>query len=123
MNQQEFIDSIVASPLTEATKKKILDLIAEKGFDFDTREEIKDLIQEEIDGDSKDLLNAEDLKEVDAKMQEMESELQAIEDELNKDMGIVETEMDNLQKIVQDLDQVVDDDKIDQIKSQIDQTI
>lgn len=123
MNQQEFIDAINASPITDSTKRKILDLIAEKGFDFDTREEIKDLIQEEIDGDSKDLLNAEDLKEVDAKMQEMESELQAIEDELNKDMGIVETEMDNLQKIVQDLDQVVDDDKIDQIKSQIDQTI
>lgn len=123
MNQQEFVNSVVASPLSETTKKKILDLIAEKGFDFDVREEIKDLMQAEIDLDSKDLFSTEELKEIEAETNQMEAELQAVEDELNKDMQFVEERMENINKIVQDLDKVVEDDQIDQIKSQIDQTV
>lgn len=119
MNQQEFIDQVQASPLSDSTKKEILSLIESQGFNFDTREEIKDIIQSEIDADFADVLEPEDMSEVETKTAELSQDLKQIENDLDTNMKFVESQLSGLTTMIQDLDKVQEEMQIDAIKAKI----
>lgn len=122
MNKQDFINSVTSGPLSPERRQKILDILNNNELTFDVREQIKDIIQEEIEVDN-NFLTDEDKKEIEANTAKMEAELNAVEQELNKDMQFVENELKELEAMVKDVDGLVNEANIDSIKSQIDSKI
>ncbi len=119
MNKQEFIEKIKASSLSDENKQKILSLLSEKELDFETKEQIKELIQMDIEASTKDHLAEEDHQEIASATEEMSQELSGIEKDLTEDMQFVENEMNDLVTMVSDLDKIADQMSIDQIKASI----
>ena len=122
MNKQDFINSITDGLLSSERKQKVLDLLNNNELTFDIREQIKDILQEELDSNN-DFLTDEDKKEIEISTVKMEAELNAVEQDLNKDMEFVEKELKELEQMVKDVDGIIDDANIDAIKSQIDKTM
>lgn len=119
MNKQELIEKIKLSPLSDERRQKILSLLEQNDLTFDIKEQIKDIIQEDIDSDTSVQFSAEDKKEIDAATAQAAKELDGVEMELGKDMDFVEKEMNNLETIVADLDKTVDQDQVEAIRADI----
>lgn len=118
MNKEDFIEKVKTSALSEAHKEEILELL--KGdFTPELKEQIKDLIQMDIESDT-DILTAEDKQEVETATKNMTEELDAVESDLKEDMDLVEKELNDLEAVVSVLDTVVEDSAIDKIKADID---
>ena len=119
MNQQEFTDQVNASSLNETTKQKIMSLIETNGFDFETQEEIKDMIQAEIDTDFATILSNKPDPVADAITKELSDELDTIEADFTKDMDFVEKEMGELESMVKELNKSMEELQIENLKSQV----
>lgn len=119
MNKQELIERIKASRIGEARKKQILSLLEQNDLNFDIKEQIKTLIQEDIDADTSVPFTAEDRKAIDAVTEKTAKDLSAVEETLNGDMKFVENELNDLETIVHDLDKVVDQVQMDSIRADI----
>jgi len=119
MNKQEFIEKIKSSHLSDDNKNKIIALLSDNELSFEIKEQVKDIIQDDINEASKGLLTEDDQTEIDAATEEMSQESAKLQKELEEDMQFVEKEMDNLVTMAGDLDKVADKIEIDKIKSSI----
>ncbi|OGI78645.1 hypothetical protein A3C57_01880 [Candidatus Nomurabacteria bacterium RIFCSPHIGHO2_02_FULL_33_12] len=118
MNKQEFIDKITNSPLSADRKNKILALLSSGELTFDIKEEIKDIIQEDIDSDNTSMSDA-DKADIAASNVQMETELSAVENDLAGDMQFVEAELNSLEEMVKEVDGIVDQANIESLQSKI----
>ncbi len=100
-------------------KQKILDILENNDLSFEIKEEIKDIIQEDIDATIEVPLTDEDKQAINTATDEMSEGVQKVEDELSKDMEFVDEQLSNLEAMVKDLDKVIDEVEIEQIKSTI----
>ncbi|MES2930487.1 MAG: hypothetical protein V4665_01755 [Patescibacteria group bacterium] len=119
MNKQEFIEKIKASSLSEESKGKIISLLSEKELNFETKEEIKDIIQTDIEASTQGITTAEDDQEIATVTTQLSDELSTLEKDLTQDMEVVENEMKDLATMASDLDKIADHAEIDQIKNSI----
>lgn len=119
MNPQDFIQQIQASEISEERKQKIIALVTEKGLDFDTKEEVKAIIQEDIESDAATILTDADRAEIQKASDELGTELSAIEKTVSEDLAFVETEMKDLQTTVDGLGKSVDAMEIDSLKAKL----
>ena len=120
MNTQAFIEKIKGSEISDERKEKIITLLNEDPqFSFETQEQVKDLIREDILNDMKDVLSDEDKAQIDAATADLVSELNSVEGELSEDIAMVDLEMANLDKVIQDLNKALDEKEIADIKANI----
>lgn len=103
--------------MNEERKQKIFALLADHDLDSETSEQIKDIIQEDIDSDESVPMTADDQKEIDSATEELSRDLTKIEKDLDEDMAFVDKEMNDLETTVKDLGESVDKAKIASIKS------
>ncbi len=120
MNTQEYIEKIKNSTLSDKTKQKILALLDGKELTFEIKEEIKDIIQAEIDEETKDLfVTEEDESELEGLNSTLSATSDSIEKDLSDDMDFVDSEMGKVNTAVGELDKMVDEDQIQQIKAKM----
>lgn len=118
MNKETFIQNLQASPVSDEHKQAILALIESKGWNVDTIEAIKDIIQTDIESDL-DELTDEDKVHMQVAENELISGLDAVEATLAEDLAFVEAEMNDLEKMTKELDKTVDEAEIDTLKKDI----
>lgn len=119
MNKLELIERIKASQISEARKQEILDLLVNNDLSQNIKDQIKDLIQADIDSDNSIPFTPEDRKKIESITAKTSQELSAVEEELNKDMKFVETELNDLESLVNKMDQVSDEVQMDSIRKTI----
>ncbi len=118
MDKNTFIEKIKSSTLNEDRKQKILTLLENNDLDTETQQQINDIIQgqiEEIDID----LTPEDMVKLKEAENKLEEGLTATERELNEDMQFVENELEDLAKIVQEVEVISDEVQIEALSTQI----
>ena len=118
MNTQELSAKITASGLSPERKEKALALL-EGNVTADIVEKIKDLIQEDIDQDTTGVLTAEDMGEASVEDAKLEEGLSKVEQTLGEDMSFVETEMNDIDGMVQQMSKAVDEAEINKIKAEL----
>ena len=119
MNKQELIEKINISQIASELKDKILNLLEQNELTFDIKEQIKTLIQENIDADTSIPFTPEDYQKINAITNQTSEQLTTIEEELSKDMAFTENELNDLESIINDLNKNLDQTKIDSIRADI----
>jgi 4-diphosphocytidyl-2C-methyl-D-erythritol kinase len=119
MNKQELIEKIKISRIDDERKQKILSLLEQNDLSLDIKEQIKTLIQEDIEADTSVPFSSADRQEIDSTTDQTVKELSAVENSLNEDMKFVENELNDLEAIVGDLNKVVDQVQIDSVRADI----
>ena len=119
MNTQDFIKKIQEGSLSEANKATIVALLTEQGPTFAIKEQIKDIIQASIDADMHEELTDEDKAEINTREKALDQDISAVEGEFAKDMDFVDGELENLKIMMSDLDKVIDEVEIEDIKNKI----
>lgn len=116
---KEEINKILQSDdLTNEAKQKINSLL-EGEVSLGVLDNIRDIIQSEIDANFNEAGIKIDSSEIDQKMNEVQLELSEIEKSLNEDIKTVEKELNNLENVVSDIENSVNQDKIEEIKKEI----
>ncbi len=120
MNKQDYITKIKASALSEDKKNMILALLEKNDLDFTTKELIKDILQDEVDGVfSAAGISIADDPDAHAAASTFSDDLNKIQADLENDMAFVEAEMGDLETMAIDLDKSFDQSKIDSIKAEL----
>ena len=119
MNKQELIDKIKASSIEAARKQQIIDLLENNDLTLDIKEQVKTLIQEDIDSDTSVPFTPEDYSAMAAATEQMSSEIANVKNELNKDMEFVENELNDLEVFINDAGKIVDEAQMDALRSKI----
>lgn len=119
MNKQELIDKIKASSIEAARKQQIINLLENNDLTLDIKEQIKTLIQEDIDSDLSVPFTPEDYSAMNAATEQMSNEIANVENELNKDMEFVENELNDLETFINDTGKVIDEAQIDALRNEM----
>lgn len=119
MTTQEYIEKIKESSIADDRKQQIVSLLEQNEFSFDIREQVKDIIQADIDASMEGILDGEDDSEVQAMNQQLEKDLAKVESTLNEDMAFVESQMDDIEKHTQALDKAMDEKDIEDLRTDI----
>lgn len=121
MNKQEYIEKIKNSGLNPEVKSEILGLLEANDLTYDIAEEIKDILQADIDAlftKAGISVNANDPEIIEAD-KTLDEGLAKVQTDLEEDIAFVEKEMADLEVMVKELDSSVDQSQIDQIKEKI----
>src|ERR1035441_1937346 len=95
--KQDLIERIKKSQIGDERKKQILILLEQDDFSYDIKQQIKGIIQEDIEsGDDTIPFTAKDRREMANAKKQMSKELKAVDKELNKDMKFVKKEMNDI---------------------------
>ncbi|HRH30531.1 MAG TPA: hypothetical protein PK886_00475 [Candidatus Paceibacterota bacterium] len=81
--------------------------------------QIQDIIQDEIDRTFNEAGILIDQNELELKMNEMENDFKLIEKNTKEDLEIVRNELDNLESIVNQIEESIDQDKIEDLRKEI----
>ena len=118
MDKNTFIEKIKASSVSEERKQKIIALLETNEFNFETKQLVKDILQEDIDADAVEM-TPEDLAEAKTAEQQLVNDLAEVEKDLNEDMTFVQSEMNDLDGMVSDMDKTTDQAQIEAITADI----
>lgn len=116
----KMIAEATLSPEREARVKALIThLPAEAEVDAETIEDIKDIIQEELEDGMADILTPEDTAEIAALEQTMLNEIKEIEKDVNTDVAFVESELEELEKMAEELSPAIDQANVDRVKEEL----
>ena len=108
------------SPEREAKVKALIaDLPADAEVSAEIMEDIRDIIQEELEDGMADILTPEDIAEIAALEQTMLTEMKEIEKDVTTDVAFVESELEELEKIAEELSPAIDQANIDRVKEEL----
>lgn len=120
MTIQELIQKITDSVLSEGAKKQIIDLAnTYTEVTPDLEDQVKALIQEDIDRDLAALGADEDGPEVQAIQAELEAGLAAVDAELDQDMAYVDQELKELDAMRLEITRAEEALKIEQLRNDL----
>jgi hypothetical protein len=120
MNKQDLINKINESAVSDSRKVEILKLINDNELDDDIIDQIKDIIQEDIDEDVNEMLTDDQKKEIADLETVANTEIKTIATEMTEDMKYVESEMTDLDGMLNTLNSVVEKMSVDKVKSDLD---
>lgn len=118
MDKKTYIEKIKSSSLSDESKQKIVSLLESGQYSFEMKEQIKDLIQRDIDSGAVEMTD-EDRAEIKAAEDQLEQDLTTIKKDLDEDMSFVENEMNNLATTVSEVNKIVDEVKIESLSADI----
>ncbi len=118
MNKQDYIAKIKASSISDEKKNRIIAILEKNELDFNTKEEIKDILQEEIDTIASDIAGEDD-SEISSETEAFSGDVAKIQAGLEEDMAYVEKEMDDLEGMAKDVDKAFEQSQIDTLKAQL----
>ena len=118
MTIQETRDFFANSDFSEASKQKIAELLEGKdGIDFGMTEQIRSIMQEELDVDFIEAgITDADVPDAAALKADYDAELAQIESELDGDMQFVEGELAELDAMRKDVMKISDEMEADDIR-------
>ena len=119
MNTQDFIEKIQEGSLPDESKARIVAILNEQGVTFDSKELIKDIIQEAIDADMAEDLTDEDRVAIATSEASAIQQIDEVEADVQKNMDFVESELMELKNMAGDLDKVADTIEIESLKNNI----
>ena len=119
MNKQELIEKIKASHIGDVRKQQILNLLENNDLNQEIKNQVKDLIQADIDSDTSIPFTAEDRVAIDAITAQTNKDLSEVEETLTSDMKFVEKELADLETLVNDMDKVADQAQTESIRATI----
>lgn len=122
MNKDTFLQNLETSPISNQRKQEIRDIVEKDGWNDDTIELIKDIIQADIESDM-GTLPPEDQVAATKATQELSASLATIEQTVAQDMAFVEGEMNDLESMTKDLEKTVDETQIDTLKEDITKSV
>ena len=120
MKKQDLINKINESAVSDSRKVEILKLINDNELDDDIIDQIKDIIQEDIDEDVNEMLTDDQKKEIADLETVANTEIKTIATEMTEDMKYVESEMTDLDGMLNTLNSVVEKMSVDKVKSDLD---
>jgi predicted transcriptional regulator len=120
MNKQDLINKINESVISDLRKSEILKLINDNELDAHIIDQIKDIIQDDIDEDVSEILTDDQKKEIAVLEDEVGTQIKSVATEMADDMKFVEDEMIDLEKMLATLNPVVEKMSIDKVKSDLD---
>jgi predicted transcriptional regulator len=120
MNKQDLINKINESVISDLRKSEILKLINDNELDAHIIDQIKDIIQDDIDEDVSEILTDDQKKEIAVLEDEVDTQIKSVATEMADDMKFVEDEMIDLEKMLATLNPVVEKMSIDKVKSDLD---
>ena len=120
MNKQDLINKINESAVSDSRKVEILKLINDNELDDDIIDQINDIIQEDIDEDVNEMLTDDQKKEIADLETVANTEIKTIATEMTEDMKYVESEMTDLDGMLNTLNSVVEKMSVDKVKSDLD---
>ncbi len=122
MNKDTFLQNLETSPISNQRKQEIRDIVEKDGWNDDTIELIKDIIQADIESDM-GTLPPEDQVAATKATQELSASLATIEQTVAQDMAFVEGEMNDLESMTKDIEKTVDETQIDTLKEDITKSV
>jgi predicted transcriptional regulator len=120
MNKQDLINKINESVISDLRKSEILKLINDNELDAHIIDQIKDIIQDDIDEDVSEILTDDQKKEIAVLEDEVDTQIKSVATEMADDMKFVEDETIDLEKMLATLNPVVEKMSIDKVKSDLD---
>lgn len=120
MNKQDLTSKINESAISDSRKEEILKLINDNELDDDIMDQIKSIIQEDIDENVNDILTDDQKKEIADLETTANTDIKTIATEMTEDMKYVETEMTDLDGMLNTLNSVVETMSVDKVKSDLD---
>lgn len=118
MDKDTFLQNLETSVISAERKQQIKDRIAKEGWNIDTIEYAKDLIQADIESDGM-VFTPEDQAAISAANDELVTGLNAIEQTLATDMHFVDTELADLEQSAKELEKGMDQAQIDALKQDL----
>lgn len=120
MTITELTQKITESVLSDDSKQKILAVIqSHTEITPELEDQIKELIEEEIDKDLDELEEGDDDPELETAHNEHSAELEQIESELNEELAEVEQELRELDQVRADISKAEDAYKVMQLKNDL----
>lgn len=120
MNKQDLINKINESAISDFRKLEILKLINDNELDDDTMDQIKGVIQEDIDENVNEMLSDDQKKQIVDLETTANTEIKTIATEMTEDMKYVEVEMADLDGMLNTLNSTVESMSVDKVKSDLD---
>lgn len=119
MNKQDLITKINSSNILDARKAEIIELVNNNELDADMIDQIKSIIQEDIDEDISGILSDDQKKEISDIETEGNNEIKTIATEVTEDVKFVDDQMNDLETIVNSLTPTLEEINIDNIKADL----
>lgn len=121
MNKQDLINKINTSSITEERKAAIMTLINDSELNIEIIDQIKDIIQDDIDEGVTDILSDDQKKQIQDIENEGSDAIKQIATDIVNDLNFVENEMNDLDQALNTLTPVLDQIAVDEIKTNLDQ--
>ncbi len=119
MNKQDLISKINASTILEARKEEILSLIENNDLDADIIDQVKSIMQEDIDENISQILSDDQKKEIEDIENEANDEIKAIATEVAEDVRFAEDQMNDLEIMVNSLAPTLEEIHIDTVRADL----
>jgi predicted transcriptional regulator len=119
MNKQDLLIKIQNSAISDERKNQIAVLINNNELNPSIIDQIKDIIQMDIDENMTDILSDDQKKEIMDIENEESAGIKTVVEEIAKDLQFVEDEMTYLDTTLTSLDPAVDQMNIDSLKSDL----
>lgn len=116
---KEYIEKILKSEALSDEAKKKITALSSGDISPDTIAQIQDIIQSEIDSAFDEAGIFIEESEIKAKMDDLENDLADIEKTISDDADLVKKELESLENIVDQIDESLDQDKIEDLKKEI----
>lgn len=120
MNKQDLTNKINESSISDSRKGEILKLINDNELDNNIMDQIKDIIQEDIDENVNEMLTDDQKKQIADLETTANTDIKTIATEMTEDMKFVESEMTDLDGMINTLNSTVETMSIDKVKSDLD---
>lgn len=120
MNKQDLITKIQNSNISDDRKNQIIELVNNNELDSLVIDQVKDIIQDDIDENMSDILSDDQKKQVlDIENEENEG-IKTVAEDIAKDLQFVEDEMGDLDRTLNSLGPVVEEINIETVKADLD---
>ncbi len=119
MNKQDLITKIQSSSIAEARKDQAIALINDNELTPEIIDQVKDIIQEDIDENVSGILSDDQAKEIADIENQGNDEIVAIATEITGDLKFVEDEMGDLETTLNTLAPAVDEMEIEAVKNNL----
>jgi predicted RecB family endonuclease len=121
MNKEELIKKIQDLTISDVRKEQVMGIIHAGELNGDSMDQIKSIIQEDIDESVSELLSEDQKKEISDVEKEGNDEIKAIATEVVEDVKFVEEQMADLTNMVNSLTPTLDEIQVDAVKAGLSQ--
>lgn len=120
MNKQDLITKINNSSISDLRKSQILELINNNEVDVEIMDQIKSIIQEDIDENVNEILSDDQKKELLNIENDSAIEIKKIITDVADDVKFVEDQLVDLDNMVQSISPTLEEIQIENVKSNLD---